>query len=553
MRKTIQLILLLTISLSLFSQEFKSKEERLEWWKDLRFGMSIHWGPVSLKGTEIGWSRGKEVPTDEYDSLYRQFDPVEFNAVEWVRLAKAAGMQYVVFTSKHHDGFCMWDTKYNEYNIMNSPFKRDVMKELAEACKKEGMALGYYYSVCDWRHPDFPVTSPGGTVKRDVSDLDRYTGYLKNQSVEIIRKYGPLVGIWYDMPQQFDSVRGQGVIDHIRKVQPDILVNNRTGAKGDFDTPEQRLGNFQPDRPWETWITLGRQWAWKQDDEVKTAEQCIHSLIRSAGGDGNLLLNIGPRSDGAIEPLQIERLKEVGQWMKKYGFTVYGTRGGPFKPTDWGVSTRKGNLIYLHILRWSGNSSEIILPDIGKEIKRCTIVGGEHVKFAKKDNATILSFNSSLLQPVSTIIEIELAGSAMDIGFKDLEPLSASYLKSATASSNSKGKWVGVEWIDIKSVTNGDWSGSFWKAAVDDKTPWVEIDLGSPQKIKTIALYESGQGIKSFELQVKTGEEWKTFYNGTTIGEKKVIDLNPIEMKTFRLLITSFNSVPGIYEIILLK
>jgi alpha-L-fucosidase len=249
--KFFSLTLIVILSLSGFSckKAPQTHEQRLEWWMDARFGMFIHWGPVSLRGTEIGWSRGREIPVDEYDNLYKEFNPVNFNAEEWVMLAKDAGMKYIVFTSKHHDGFCMWNTRYNDYNIMNSPFQRDVMKELAEACRKHGMALGFYHSTCDWHHPDFPLTSPGGRVRRETSDIDRYTEYLKNQSVEIIRNYGPLLVMWYDVPQEFDSIRGQGVINHIRAVQPNILVNNRTGAKGDFDTPEQRVGGFQINRP----------------------------------------------------------------------------------------------------------------------------------------------------------------------------------------------------------------------------------------------------------------------------------------------------------------
>jgi alpha-L-fucosidase len=327
-----------------------------------------------------------------------------------VKIAKDAGMKYIVFTSKHHDGFCMWDTKYSDYNIMNSPFKRDVMKELSEACKKEGIALGFYHSTCDWHHPDFPLTSPGGTVKREISNLDRYTEYLKNQSVEIIKNYGPLLVMWYDVPQQFDSVRGQGVIDHIRKIQPDILVNNRTGARGDFDTPEQRIGSFQVDRPWETCMTIASQWAWKPDDEVKSLEQCLHSLIRSAGGDGNLLFNVGPKPDGTIEPLQVERLKEMGKWLNKFGYTIYATRGGPFKPTDWGVTTRKGNKIYIHILKWTGNIPEIVIPDTGIEIKKAKLLTGGKAKFIRTNGSYIIRFDVKKLQPIDTIIELEYAG-----------------------------------------------------------------------------------------------------------------------------------------------
>jgi alpha-L-fucosidase len=549
MRKVILLAICLAFISSISGQTFSSKEERLEWWKDARFGMFIHWGPVSLRGTEIGWSRGGSgIPVDEYDALYKQFNPVKFNADDWVKLARDAGMKYIVFTSKHHDGFCMWNTKYTDHNIMNSPFKRDVMLELAAACKRQGMALGFYHSTTDWYSPDFPLTSPGGTVRRSTSNIDRYTEYLKNQSVEIIRNYGPLLVMWYDVPQEFDSVRGQGVIDYIRTVQPDILVNNRTGAKGDFDTPEQRVGSFQNVRPWETCMTIGRQWAWKPDDEVKSLEQCLQSLIRSSGGDGNLLFNVGPKPDGTIEPLQVERLREMGKWLEKYGYTIYGTRGGPFKPTDWGVSTRKGNKIYLHVLKWSGDSPKIILPDIGMKINKCVLATGGIVEYNKTGSENIIEFDKKYLQPINTIVEIDVAGNVMDIKPMEVLPHSLSFMKNVTASSNPD-----PDWNDIKSINNGDWVGTYWQPGLSDKTPWAEIDLGEPSKFSKVVIYESGQNIKTFELQYKFGNEWKTFHKGTTIGPKAEISFNKIESQFFRLLITSFSDTPGIYEIMILK
>jgi len=420
-KKPILLITALLAITSAFCQVNTSHQEKLKWWQDARFGMFIHWGPVSLKGTEIGWSRGKEIPVAEYDTLYKQFNPVQFNADEWVKLAKDAGMKYIVFTSKHHDGFCMWDTKYTDFNIMNSPFKRDVMKELADACRKQGMALGFYHSTCDWHHPDFPVTSPGGSVRRATSNLDRYTEYLKNESVEIIKNYGPLLVMWYDVPMEFDSIRGQGVIDVIRKVQPNIIVNNRTGASGDFDTPEQRIGGFQNNRPWETCMTIATQWAWKPNDEVKTLEKCLHSLIRSAGGDGNLLFNVGPMPDGRIEPLQATRLQEMGQWLQKYGYSIYGTRGGPFKPTDWGVTTRNENTIYLHLLSWKGGAPKIDFPAKGIDIKWCRLVDGGEVKLIKQRGFYTIEFKNESLQPFDTIVEIETTKNVMDMKPLDIK------------------------------------------------------------------------------------------------------------------------------------
>jgi alpha-L-fucosidase len=536
-------------------------DQKLEWWKDARFGMFIHWGPVSLKGTEIGWSRGREIPVEEYDSLYLQFNPVNFDAAEWVKLAKDAGMKYMVFTSKHHDGFCNWDTEYTDYNIMNSAYGKDIMVQLAAACKEQGLALGFYHSTCDWHYPDFPLTSPGGSVEREVSNLDRYTEYLKNQSVEIIQNYGPLLVMWYDVPQRFDSIRGQGVLNHIRNADPGILVNNRLtndgvkwhlGGIGDFDTPEQRVGAFQNDRPWETCMTIARQWAWKPNDEVKSLEQCLHSLIRTAGGDGNLLFNVGPKPDGTIEPLQAQRLREMGQWLEINGHTIYGTRGGPFKPTDWGVSTRKENKIYLHLLNWSGASPVIKLPDIDMDIIACRVVGGNELKFSKENDEINIEIGEETLDPINTIVEIEVDGDVMLVEPVDAKSSSLSFQKEVTGSSNLKAHWSNHQWVDIKSITNGDWSGTFWHPAEDDTNPWVEIDLGNTQKVQKAVIYERGQNIKSFKLQFKKDNEWITFYDGTEVGERAEITFPETEIKHFRMELTRFDEIPGIYEIVLL-
>ncbi|MFV0378772.1 MAG: alpha-L-fucosidase [Mangrovibacterium sp.] len=528
----------------LFPQD---NEEKLEWWKDARFGMFVHWGPVSLKGTEIGWSRGKEVPVSEYDSLYLQFNPVNCNPDEWVKLAKDAGMKYLVFTSKHHDGFCNWDTKYTDYNIMNTPYGQDIMAKLAEACKKQGLALGFYHSTCDWRHPDFPLTSPGGKTEREVSNIDRYTDYLKNQSEEIIRNYGPLLVMWYDVPQCFDSIRGQSVIDRIKSVQPGILVNDRTGAPGDFDTPEQKVGGFQIDRPWETCMTIARQWAWKPNDEVKSLEQCLHGLIRSAGGDGNLLFNVGPKPDGTIEPLQAERLREMGKWLNEYGYTIYGTRGGPFIPTDWGASTRKGNKIYLHLLKWHDGSPQIHLPDLGMKIKSCRLLQGGKISCEKQNDGYLIQFSKENLQPINTIIELTVDGNAMDIAPVEIQPESRSFNRPVNASTNPNPRWR-----DASSVNNGDWMGHFWSPAEDDTTPWVEIDLGNPVEFSKAIIFESGKAIEGFEIQYLQGNEWKTAWTGTTVNNGEIIEIPKVTSSKVRLVLTKYSNTPAIYEFIIL-
>jgi len=258
---------------SLFAQDIvPASPAAIKNWQDARFGMFIHWGPVSLTGQEIGWSRGKQTPIEEYDNLYKQFNPTKFNADEWVAVAKAAGMKYMVLTTKHHDGFCLWHTKQTDYNIMNTPFKRDVVKELAEACKKGGIAFGTYYSTCDWHHPAFPLGSPAGKSRKPNPDLKAYDAYLQAQVTELVKNYGPLFTMWFDVPQSYDGTYGIPMVNMLRKLQPDIMINNRpysVGGKGsgighqiaigDYDTPEQKIGGFQIDRPWETCMTICKQ------------------------------------------------------------------------------------------------------------------------------------------------------------------------------------------------------------------------------------------------------------------------------------------------------
>ena len=278
--------------------------ERLAWWRDARFGLFVHWGPVSLKGTEIGWSRGgerrgygsrgTEIPVEVYDNLYKRFNPTQFDANAWVATAKAAGMKYLVFTSRHHDGFSEFDTQADDYKITSpdSPFRRDVVKELAAACHRAGLRFGLYYSQPNWHHPD-------AFTDRHAN----YQAFLKTQVRELLTNYGTVDILWFDgLGKSAKDYDADALNTMARKLQPRILINNRDGLAEDFDTPEQEIGKFQYDRPWESCITICEQWAWKPNDQMKTLKECLETLIRCAGGDGNLLFNVGPMPDGRIEP-----------------------------------------------------------------------------------------------------------------------------------------------------------------------------------------------------------------------------------------------------------
>ncbi|MHC5006517.1 MAG: alpha-L-fucosidase [Planctomycetota bacterium] len=398
-------------------------DHRLGWWRQARFGMFIHWGPVSLRGTEIGWSRGAQVPADEYDKLYQSFNPTLFDAGQWVATAKTAGMKYLVITAKHHDGFCLWDSELTDYDIMATPFGRDVLAELAQECARQGIRFCVYYSICDWHHPDYPTDSPGGRGAKPSPNMDRYTRFMKGQVKELVEDYGPLGLVWFDgeWEKPWTVDRGDDLYRFVRSLRPDIIVNNRVNKArhgmagttrqdianpGDYDTPEQQIGAFNRDRPWETCMTICGQWAWKPQDEMKSLTECVHALVRTAGGDGNFLFNVGPMPDGRIEPRQVDRLREMGAWLEKYGESIYGTRGGPIEPGPFGVSTCRGSRVYLHILdRPEGN---VLLPPMPCAIKRVSVLTGGHATITEGPDGAVLSLPAVQRDPIDTIIALDL-------------------------------------------------------------------------------------------------------------------------------------------------
>jgi alpha-L-fucosidase len=410
----------------------KPDQAAIRRWQDMRFGMFIHWGPDSLTGREIGWSRGQETPIEEYDSLYKKFNPTNFDADRWVAIAKAAGVKYIVLTTKHHDGFCLWDTKLTDYNVMHTPFKRDVVRELSAACKRAGIAFCFYYSILDWRHPDYPYGSPGGKTAKPKANMDRYVDYLKGQLKELLVSYGPSLTLWFDgeWEDAWTHERGKDLYAYLRGLQPDLIINNRIGKDrqgmsgvskgpeilGDYDTPEQEIGAFRMDRPWESSMTISAhdQWAWGgPKDGVKPLATCLTMLIRSAGGDGNMTMNIGPEPSGIIEKAQAERLGEMGTWLAQYGQSIYATRGGPFKPAKQVVSTRHGHTIYLHILTWP---EEVLkLPALPAKIVGSRLLTGGQVRVSQTDAGVEIAVPKSDRQKIDTIVMLELDKPALDI------------------------------------------------------------------------------------------------------------------------------------------
>ncbi|MDQ8206387.1 alpha-L-fucosidase [Coraliomargarita sp. SDUM461003] len=520
-------------------------------WKDMRFGMFIHWGPVAISGERISWSRGDPTPVEEYDNLYKKFDAVNFDPEAWVATAQAAGMKYIVLTTKHHDGFCLWDSEFTEYDVMNTPLKRDVVKELAEACHKAGMPFGTYYSVCDWHNPDFPRTGVGGSVMREESNYPAYKEYLTNQVTELVENYGPLLSMWYDVPQGVSVADGWENIRTVRELQPNILVNDRSGGHkglglGDYSTPERHVGDFDNVRPWESCVPLGRSWSWKPNEILKPLEECIQSLVSTAGGDGNLLLNIGPTPDGIIEPEQVERLEAMGDWLEKYGETIYETRGGPFKTTRHVATTHKGNMVYVHILNWPDET--LFLPKLPANIVSHRLLTGGNARLEATADGYIISIPEADRSSVDTILALELDRSAAEITPIPVaevnRPVTEKMPAVASEVRNIRGN---VARYAAKNAFDGDLHKR-WAVEVPTKEAWLEVDMGEARTFDRAVILEFGRNIQKFEIQIRQGEQWKTIHQGTTIGKEHEIHFEPQTAQFMRFNVLESTGSPSINE-----
>ncbi|WPU92263.1 alpha-L-fucosidase [Mucilaginibacter sabulilitoris] len=425
-KKKAALLIALVMSTCTAIAQQKTPKAVMDQFMDKRFGMFIHFGPVTQRGTEIGWSRNDQVAQADYDSLYHEFNPRLFNADVWVKTAKDAGMKYLVITAKHHDGFCLWPTAYSDYNVANSPFKRDIVGELAEACKKQDVTFCIYFTVLDWHDPDYPIHNPHDTTQSKGlgGNMTAFKTRMKNELREVITKYKPFM-LWFDgyWEKPWTTADGKEIYQFIKSVDANVIVNNRLGkvndkldgdAVGDFLTPEQTIGKLNMNEPWESCITICNQWAWKPNDPMKSLKQCLQTLVTSASGNGNLLFNVGPAMDGHIEGRQVKRLQEMGAWLKLYGESIYGTQGGPYVPNETYGATRKGNKVYLHIFqRKDGTLSIPALANV-KITKAYFMNGGAVIIKTDKDNYKI-ELPATLPDENCSVIVLELNKDAVNI------------------------------------------------------------------------------------------------------------------------------------------
>jgi alpha-L-fucosidase len=388
--------------------------------------MFIHWGVYSVLGHGEWVMNNEKIPVSEYEKLPPRFDPEKFNAADIVGLAKAAGMRYITITSKHHDGFAMFGTKQNQWNIVDAtPWRRDPIKELAEECRRQGIKLFFYYSELDWHHPDYRYTGAAtgqNTGRPDTGNWPRYLDFMNAQLRELLTNYGPIGGIWFD--GYWDNRKADWQLEKtysmIHSLQPAALIGNNHHEPPkpgeDFqmfekDLPGQKTAEWNnasevSTLPLETCDTINKSWGYdSRDHRYKSPKELIHYLVRAAGYNSNLLLNIGPRSDGTVQPEFVERLHAVGAWLQKNGETIYGTRGGPVAPRAWGAMTRKGDRVYVHVLDWP--DEVLAIPDLPSARRATLFSSGKPVEMSRVAGGLVLHLPQSIRDDVDTIVVLD--------------------------------------------------------------------------------------------------------------------------------------------------
>lgn len=486
------------------------QEKRMEWWHEAKFGMFIHWGIYSVvggqyKGEELPNSaewmmcRGK-IPIAEYREYAEQFNPEKFDATEFVRMAKEAGMKYIVITAKHHDGFAMFDSVWGDYDVVDAtPFKRDIMKELSHACAEQGLRFGFYYSQAqDWHHPGGFGNNWDKTIKRVSSDE-----YVNEKVIpevnQLLTEYGPISILWWDTPRDMSQEAFDNIYS-LRDLQPGIITNDRLGKDmpGDHKTFERHIPDRGPvDQAWEVCMPISGSWGYKKiDTDFKSTKTLIRNLADIASKGGNYLLNVSPTGEGVILPQAQQRLKEIGEWMKTNSESIYGTTGSPFKKLDWGRCTKKqyakGSTLYFHVFDWPENG-KLVVPGLKNEIKQAYLMADwKHLETTQDDSGTTISLPENAPDPINSVIVVHIGG-ALEVeqsGITQNEDGSVELLAEDAYIHNNEGSQNAA----LQDRGEEPWNIGLWT----DKEATVEWDFKiteptSFEVVAEIALEEDSQ------------------------------------------------------------
>ena len=418
-------------------------DRRMEWWRDARFGMFIHFGLYAVPAgewngrTDFGeWIRNNaQIPIGIYDQFRARFNPSAFDAAEWARQARRAGMKYIVITTKHHDGFALFDSRQTDFTIASTPFRRDLLRELADACRREGLRVGWYYSIMDWHHPDY---LPRREWEKDRpaagAHFERYVAFMKAQLKELLTNYGPIDVLWFDGEWEatWTPESGRDLYNYVRSLQPDIVVNNRVGKSGgafarvpgnervgDFGTPEQEIpATGTPGVDWETCMTMNRNWGYNRaDKDFKSAADLVQKLVDIASKGGNFLLNVGPTAEGRFPAESVERLEGIGRWMDVNAESVRGTQASPFSKLAWGRCTQKrlpGGVarLYLHVFDWPADGRLVVGGLLNLPVRAFLLsdLKESPLEMARDGDGLVVSVPRAAPDPVDSVVVLDIAG-----------------------------------------------------------------------------------------------------------------------------------------------
>jgi len=534
-----------------------TKPDKTQWFRDAKFGMFIHWGVYAVLGKGEWIQTVDQIQVDEYEKLLPRFNPRKFDANEWAALAKRAGMKYMTITTKHHDGFCMWDTKTTDYNVMHTPCGRDVIGEVTKAFRKAGLVPSYYYSIMDWHHPDYLPRRPWETETRPAGDanLKRYNAYMRAQIEELLTHYGRIGAVWYDggWEHTAEELESAKMNRRWRKIQPAVLINNRSNTPEDFGTPEQYIPptgvTDEAGNPilWENCITMTSHW-WGYDQHektFKTVEWLIRTFVDIVSKGGNLLLNVGPKPDGTIQREFVVRLEAMGKWLSKFGEAIYGTTASPFPrlPYDY-RATVKGNRLYYFVFNWP-TDGVVRVPGLRNEVKKAALIAKGRPKLAceRLGNDWLVCVPKKAPDKIASVIALDLDGAPQ------VEPLvirpdakGVVELPASLAQIEAQhGQRARFEIVGGR-VRIGNWINA------NDKPYW-EFELPNAGAYKIVATYACAPESKGSALTLAGGTSHLAFKTRATGGpdEYKPITLGTVQLKkgANRLQLIATDLKPG--------